>query len=556
MVSIVNSNADVMRSLAALTANSGAAQGLCEVLRSNLGPNGAMKMLIGGAGQMKITKDGSVLLHEMQIQHPTASMIARAATAQDDETGDGTTSIVLLIAEIMKLSHRLVLEGVHPRVLSEGLDIGRMEAMTFLETRAKRELPTKPAELSRLIRDVAYSSLRTKLTADLAHLFTDIVASAIETVSIRRPIDLHMVEIMTVKERLCTDSRFVKGLVLDHGSRHADMPTSLRNCFTLVLNVSLEYEKTEVNSGFFYKSAEEREKLVVSERKFTDDKVQKIIALKRKVCSGDRKDWGFVVLNMKGIDPASLDMMAREGNMVALRRVKRRNLERLTLACGGEVANSVDDLKETDLGFAGHVHETKLGDDKFTYVEDVQGHGVFGNSSAEKKVGACTILIKGSNDHSVAQMKDAVRDGLRAVRNAIEDGCVVPGAGAFELACYEHLMNAARNTKGKARLGVEVLAEAMLCVPKALAENSGFDVQDVLISLKEAAQQSGASNTGPAPMVGLDITTGKPVSPVDLAIFDNYCVKKNVLTIAPILAEQLLLVDEVIRAGRQMKSGG
>jgi T-complex protein 1 subunit zeta len=179
----------------------------------------------------------------------------------------------------------------------------------------------------------------------------------------------------------------VKGLVLDHGTRHPDMPKSLKNCYILTCNVSLEYEKTEVNSGFFFSTAEEREKLAISERKFTDERCQKIIDFKRKVCDGTDKT--FVVINQKGIDPICLEAFAKEG-MMALRRAKKRNMERLTLACGGSACNSIDDLSIEDLGYAEHVHETVLGDDKYTFVEGVANPL------------SCTILIKGPNEHTIA----------------------------------------------------------------------------------------------------------------------------------------------------------
>merc|ERR1712176_1623277 len=152
-----------------------------------------------------------------------------------------------------------------------------------------------------------------------------------------------------------TDTRLIRGLVLDHGARHPDMPKRLENCYILTLNVSLEYEKSEVNAGFFYSTAEQRDALVNSERKFTDEKVKKIIELKRKVCTEENKK-SFVVINQKGIDPPSLEMLARE-NIIALRRAKRRNMERLVLACGGSAVNSVEDLDESDLGFAETVYE-------------------------------------------------------------------------------------------------------------------------------------------------------------------------------------------------------
>ena len=538
MVTVVNSKADVLRAMAALNANSSAAKGLAEVLKSNLGPRGALKMLVGGAGQIKITKDGSVLLAEMQIQHPTASMIARAAKAQDEETGDGTTSNVLFIAELMKLSERLIADGLHPRLIADGFNLARMEALTFLE---EFKRPLNPDTDKIKLIDVARTSLRTKLPQQHADQLASIVVEAVECIrsatkedSAKVALDLFMVEIMQMKERLVTETRLVKGLVMDHGTRHPEMPKRMEKVFILTLNVSLEYEKTEVHSTFFYSSAEEREKLVASERQFTDDKVRKIVELKNLVCSGDKENYGFLVVNQKGIDPPSLDMLARAGIM-GLRRAKRRNMERLTLSCGGNALNSVDDLAPTDLGFADLVYEKTLGDDKYTFVEGVQNPQ------------SCTILIKGPNDHEIAQLKDAVRDGLRAVRNAIVDEALVPGAGAFEIACRDRILKFAKSVSGKTRLGVEVFGEALGVIPRVLAENSGLDVQETLLKLEEEFLAHKGKEA-----IGLELYTGEVMSPEVEGVYDNYIVKRQMLMLAPVLAEQLLLVDEVIRAGRQM----
>ena len=131
-VQFLNPKAEVLKKVQALAMNINAAMGLQEVMKSNLGPKGTLKMLVGGAGQIKLTKDGNVLLHEMQIQHPTAGMIARSATAQDDIVGDGTTSNVLLIGELMKQAQRLIQEQVHPRIITEGYELARKESLKFL----------------------------------------------------------------------------------------------------------------------------------------------------------------------------------------------------------------------------------------------------------------------------------------------------------------------------------------------------------------------------------------------------------------------------------------
>lgn len=235
-VQFLNPKAEVLKKIQALAMNINAAMGLQEVMKSNLGPKGTLKMLVGGAGQIKLTKDGSVLLHEMQIQHPTAGMIARSATAQDDIVGDGTTSNVLLIGEMMKQAQRLVQEQVHPRIITEGYELARKEALKFLEEfKIVREVPEKP-----LLVSVARTALCTKLHPDLANQLVDIVVDAVGIIKIPdKPLDLHMIEIMHMVHRLASDTELVRGLVLDHGARHPDMPKRLEKCHILTCNVSL-----------------------------------------------------------------------------------------------------------------------------------------------------------------------------------------------------------------------------------------------------------------------------------------------------------------------------
>ena len=393
-------------------------------------------------------------------------MIGRAATAQDDIVGDGTTSNVLFIGELMRQAERYLGEGVHPRILVDGIEIAKLETLKFLETFKQPKEITKEVLL-----DIAKTSLMTKIHPNIANPLTEVIVDAVQTIQKDDRIDLHMIEIMHMQHKMSTESRLVRGLVLDHGARHESMPTRLENCYIMTLNVSLEYEKTEVHSGFFWSNSEQREKLIESERAFTDDKVRKIIAFKKQLCDGTDKN--FVVINQKGIDPPSLELLAHEG-IVGIRRAKKRNMERIPLACGGKGLNSVEDMQESDLGFAKLVYEQSLGDDKYTFIEGVENPF------------SCTILIKGPNDYSIAQTKDAIRDGLRAVKNTIEDKCVVPGAGAFEIATHRHLLDYMKeNVSGKVKLGVQCFADAMLVVPRTLAENSGFDAQDTLLKVQE-----------------------------------------------------------------------
>uniref|UniRef100_A0A667IDV2 Chaperonin containing TCP1 subunit 6B n=1 Tax=Lynx canadensis TaxID=61383 RepID=A0A667IDV2_LYNCA len=447
-VKTLNPKAEVARAQAALAVNISAARGLQDVLRTNLGPKGTMKMLVSGAEDIKLTKDGNVLLHEMQIQHPTASLIAKVATAQDDITGDGTTSNVLITGELLKQADLYISEGLHPRIITEGFEAAKEKALQFLE----QVKVSKEMDRETLI-DVARTSLRTKVHAELADVLTEAVVDSILAIKKQdEPIDLFMVQIMEIKHKSETDRSLIRGLVLDHGVRHPDMEKKKKSRRFIHPHIS------EFRLFFFYESAEEREKLVKAERKFIEDRVTKIIELKKKVC-GD-SDKGFVVINQKGIDPFSLD--------------------------------------------------------KFTFIEKSHTH--------------------------------AIRDGLRAVKNAIDDGCVVPGAGAVEVAMAEALIKYKPSVKGRAQLGVQAFADVLLIIPKVLAQNSGFDLQETLVKVQAEHSESGQ-------LVGVDLNTGEPVVVAEVGIWDNYCVKKQLLHSCTVIATNILLVDEIMRAGMSSLKG-
>lgn len=345
-----------------------------------------------------------------------------------------------------------------------------------------------------------------------------------------------MIEIMKMQHRNASDTQLIRGLALDHGARHPDMPKRVENAFILTLNVSLEYEKSEINSGFYYSSAEQRDKLVESERRFVDAKLQKIVELKKEVCGNDPKK-GFVVINQKGIDPLSLDVLVKNG-ILALRRAKRRNMERLQLVCGGIAQNSVEDLTPDALGWAGLVYEHQLGEEKYTFVEEV------------KDPKSVTILIKGPNQHTIAQLTDAVRDGLRSVYNTIVDNCVVPGAGSFQVAAATHLLSKdfSKTVKGKTRFGVEAFAAALAVIPKTLAANSGHDIQDSLAKIQDEVNQGNVA--------GLDLATGEPMDPIQQGVFDSYRVLRNCISSSTGIASNLLLCDELLKARQMGRQGG
>jgi T-complex protein 1 subunit zeta len=463
---------------------------------------------------------------------------------------------VILIGELMKLAQRLVGDGLHPRLISEGYELAKKETLAFLQqcrvphsngaSKVSTDesfaqlVPAKDAVVvandaldKELLLCVARTTLRTKLPVVLADKLAEICVEAVLVVRTPgTPIDLFMVEIQEMLHRAADETTLIRGLVLDHGARHPDMPKRMENVFVLTLNCGLEYEKSEVNSGMMYKSAAQRQEMADKEHRFVDERVEQIIKLKQLVCSGDKEDYGFLVVNQKGIDPLALDMLAKH-NIMGLRRAKRRNMERLVLACGGTQQNAVDELKPEHLGFAGLVWEQTLGEDKFTFVEKVTNPL------------SCTVLIRGSTAHQIAQIKDSVRDGVRAVKHAIEDGALVPGAGAFYVAAAEHLQQYARTIEGRQSLAVRTYADALLVLPKTLAANCGADALDALLAVQNAQRKDGGSTK-----IGIDGITGDVVDAAAAGIWDIERVVRQLIQGGTMIATQLLLVDEIIAAGK------
>ena len=201
--------------------------------------------------------------------------------------------------------------------------------------------------------------------------------------------------------------------------------------------------------------------------------------------------------------------------------------------------NCLDDLEPDCLGHTGLLYEVNLGEENYTFIDEV------------KNPKSCTLLLKGPNKHTIDQIKDAVRDGLRAVAGVLEDGKVVPGGGAFEVAAAAELVDTFTKTeaaRGKKKFGIHAYADALLVVPKVLAENAGLDVQEAIVNVQDARIKTGGC-------LGLDLATGEATDTAALGVWDNYRVKKQYLHLSTVLATQLLLVDEVMKAGRTMGKG-
>jgi len=488
-----------------------AAKGLQDIMKNNLGPNGTMKVLVTGSGDIKISKDGGYLLNEMQIQNPTASLIAKTIISQKSYIGDGSTSAIILIGETLRNIEKYLEKGIHPQILCDGIDLARMEIEKWLPSQIINNILNRKT----LIR-CAKTVIETKIQKILAEKMANIAVDAVLTIyNEGKIIDLERIEILQINSRTDSDSKWIRGLVLDHGARHPDMPKIMHNAFILLCNINLEHERSETNSSFNYDCIENKEEISINERELIDRRVNTIIQLKRSVCL--EKNRGFVVINQKGIDSISLDLLAKEG-ILGIRRAKRKNLERISLLCNCIPVNSIHNLKSDILGFSGIVYEQLIGEEKYTFFENVSNPF------------SGTILIKGRSSFIRKQMENSILNSIKALKLGIQDKGFLRGSGGIEMLLQKHLLAFSSNIPGKKKYGIRSFANAVTAIPITLFENSGYKIDTLhkCLEIYEKTKEKLGNNI-----------------PGDLTCIDSFSVKKHIFTTVCYVIIQILLIDDI-----------
>lgn len=487
-----NPTDQVSQSGQALKMNSLALSSLSSLFEMNLGPDGSSKMLITPSGAIKVTKDGSTLLKEIQFAHPTAIVMKNMAASLSNEVGDGTTSFVVFTSKIFLSAVKFINEGASIHKIIEELEKTKQEIMNWMK---EQVVPLPKESIPTMIEQV----LATKIS-DYKNL-AQIITKAMENID---KTDTNMIEVMKMGEGEVNETRLINGLVLDHGGRHTGMPLKLEDCAILITNISLEYEKPEINSSFYYSTSEEREKIVEMERNFILERAEAISRLSLEV---KKLNKNLVVISEKGIDPYSLEILAKNG-ILGLRRAKRRNMERLSKMCEAKLVTRIEELKLENLGFAQKVTQYSIGDDKFTFVE--------GTPSKQ----SCTILVRGNNDLEMERIISAIKSAIKSVNFALQDGVYLRGGIEFYYNLSKFL--------SKPGLGFKIMNEAILEMMKVLIRNKGKIVVEELTSIESG---------------NYEFET----------VFDNFCVLIRVMSNSITAAMNFLLVDEIIRAGRPVK---
>lgn len=516
---ILKKDTERSRGSEARSVNIMAAKAIYEVMKTSLGPKGMDKMLVDSFGDVTITNDGATMLKEMDVQHPAAKMMVEVAKTQDDEVGDGTTSVVVLTGELLSKAEELIDKKIHPTIIIDGYREAKDQALKYIEEVAVKIDPKDRGVLKK----IAKTSMASKITANVSEYISDLVVDAILQVAEeedgRYKVDLDMVKIEKKTGGSLSNTKLVKGLVIDKEVVHSDMPKMVRNAKIAILNTSLEIEKTEFDSKIHIESPDEMQAYLDQEEEMLREMVEKV-----------KKTGANVLFCQKGIDDMAQHFLAREGIMAA-RRLKKSDIEALAKATGGKVATSLDELSESDLGHCELVEERKIGDDKMIFVEGC------------KNPKAVSILIRGGTERITDEAERSVHDALCVVRDVVQDPKILAGGGAPEVEASRRLKKYSESLSGRQRLAIEAFSEALLAIPMILAENIGMDPIDTLSEL-QAKHENGQK------WIGVDPLNNKLDDMWSLNIYEPSQVKIQMIKSATEAATMILKIDDIIAAAK------
>ncbi len=504
----------------ALRNNMMAAITVAEMLRTTYGPRGMDKMLVDTIGDVTITNDGATILDKMDVQHPTAKMLVQIAKGQDEEVGDGTKTSVIFAGELLKAAEELLLKNVHPTVIVNGYKKALEEASRYANEIAEDIDPQN----FELLKKIASTALTSKAVHGVKDHFAEIAVKAVQQVveerGGRKYVDIDNIQIIKKHGGSLADTKLVYGIILDKEVVHPGMPKRVEKARILLLDAPLEIEKTEIDAEIRISDPEQMRKFLEEKENILKSMVDKIVAVGANV-----------VICQKGIDDVAQHFLAKKG-ILAVRRVKRSDMEKLERATGGRIISNIEDLTENDLGYAELVEERKVGEDKMVFIEGT------------KNPKAVSILIRGGLERVVDEAERVFRDALSVVADVVKVPKVVYGAGAFEIELARHIRDYANKVGGKESLAIEAFAKALEGIVATLMENAGLDPIEKLSELRRAHSQADGR------YFGINVYTGTIEDSRKMGVVEPLIVKTNALKAGTEAATMILRIDDIIAASR------
>ncbi len=518
-VLILKEGSNRSRGREAQHANIAAAKIVAESVRSSLGPKGMDKMLVDNFGDVTITSDGRTILDEMDIQHPAAKMLVEVSKTQDNEAGDGTTSAVVVAGELLNKAEELIEKKVHPTTIIDGYRKAAGKALVVLDKIAMNVDLENPD----LLKNVAMTAMAGKLVADSREFLADLVVKAMREVAEKDGktwrVDVEDVKVEKKTGESLSETKLINGIVLDKEIVHSGMLKRVENAKIALLDASLEIEKTEFDSKINIETPDQIEAFLSEEEDMLEDMANRIA-----------KSGATVVVCQKGIDDMAQHFLAKKG-IVAIRRAKKSDMEKLAKATGGKIITKLDSITSADLGFAALVEERKIGDDKMTFIEGC------------KNPLAVTLLIRGATERLTAETERSIHDALCVVKDVIEEPKIVAGGAAPEVEMASSIRKHAETLAGKEQLAVLAFAEALESIAVALTQNAGLEPIDVISELRLKHEQGEI-------WYGIEAREGKTQDMSKIGVFEPIKVKKQIIKSASEAATMILKIDDVIAAGK------
>lgn len=520
----------------ALKNNIQAAKIVATMLKSVLGPRGMDKMLVSGTGDVIITNDGATILKEMDVQHPAAKMMVEIAKAVDDEVGDGTTSSVIVAGAMLEKAEDLIKQGVHPTVIVDGYRKAMRQAIEILNKIAEDVNIDNYSVLA----NIAKTSMESKIVSVDSDVLADLAVKAVFAVA-EKPsasedqiaknkqylvVDLDNVKVQKKPGGAMRDSSLVEGIIIDKEVAHSEMPKRTSDAKILLLNSSLEIEKTEFDAKI---SIDRPEQMTM----FLEEESRMIRTMTDKIDSVGAR----IVFCQKGIDDIALDSLAKAG-IAAVKRVKESDLNALAKATGARVVTNLDDLSAKDLGYAQNVEERRVETDKWVFVEKC------------KNPKAVSLLIRGGSQRVVDEAERSIHDALMVVKDVVQKPAIVAGGGSPEAYVAQKLRTRAASVSGREHYAILAFADAIESIPVTLAENGGMDVIDTLTGIR--SMQASTNN----PWIGVDVKELKVADMRKKNIIEPLAVKEQILKSATETTTMLLRIDDILAAASSSGSMG
>lgn len=500
--------------------NVSAGKALADAIRTTLGPNGMNKMLVSSTGKIVVTNDGASILDRMDIDHPTGKMIVEIAKNQENRSGDGTTTAVILTGQFLREAERLLEQDVHPTSIIIGYQQATKYAVERLETRAIEVDQENSAQLI----DIGKTAVTGQWDEQSAQHFAELAVDTVRAVS-DDGVDLHdNITLQTVIGSSLADSELVKGLVIDMESSSTSLetfdthlPRRIKNAKIVLVDDQLTIDKDDAVPYISVDDPGKRSALLELEDEIYTEQVERIA-----------QTGADVVFCQRSIDDTMYHLFARNG-ILAIERTRQDEMHKLARATGARLVMSADELTEEDVGHAGIVERRTLAGNELTFVSECSNSQQY------------SVLLRGGSAHVVEETKRIMENCLEVVALAVEKESVVPGGGAIEAGLSSDLRDYATSIRGREQLAAEALADALEVIPRTLAENAGLDPLDTLMELR-SRHSKGHDNAG---------LNGKTKTITDMmaeGVIEPVAIKRQAIESAQEVASMLIRIDDIVAA--------